>query len=401
MPKFSRTVKLYLTILLFCCSIHVEAEAQRDPRTLGFVKGFTWGWDGRHGDYSSLQAMDSMEKMADMGCDWVCISFATSMHAYDDPQFGWSKENPHMVSDEDLHAAISMARKLNLKVILKPVVNCRDGVWRAWIRFYRPVTDDEKARGIDSAYDPWGENPGVREGLVKDEQKWDEWWKNYSRFVRHYAKIAQDEQVELFCLGCEMNSTEDQVEHWQSVIRDVRETYEGLLTYNVNHGREKEVLWWDAVDVVGISAYYPVPPLAGDSLEEAVQQTTSKADMIATLNGVKLELAELSDKIHKPILFIETGVTSVRGAAHYPWSHSDAHPESSVDQEEQRNYYEAMLEVFWNEPWFVGFTWWDWPARLYVESKAADDRGFCIYGKQAEKLLRDWYAKPTPARTSP
>ncbi|TWU29252.1 glycoside hydrolase family 113 [Bythopirellula polymerisocia] len=401
MAMFGHVLRSSLVILVLSGSMLVHAEGFQDSTSLGFVKGYTWGWDGRHGDYASPQAQDSMTKMADLGCNWICIAFGTSMSAYDNPQFRWSTNNPYMVSDEDIRAAIAQARKLKLKIILKPVVNSRDGVWRAWIRFFRPVTDEEKTQGIHGEYDPWGDTPGIRKGMVIDEKAWSKWWENYTEFLKHYAKIAQDEQVELFCLGCEMNSTEDQVEQWRSVIKDVRNIYCGQLTYNANHGREKDLVWWDMVDVISISAYYPVDPPPGKPLEEAVKQTTSKSEIVAALNGIKQELAELSTKLHKPILFIETGVTSVRGCARYPWSHGDAHPESPIDQQEQVNFYEAMLEVFWNEPWFMGYTWWDWPAKLYLDSDAVDNRGFCVYGKPAENVLREWYAKPTAVRTSP
>ena len=257
MQIYSLPSYIGFALIAFSASLPADGQEHRDPTALGFVKGYTWGWDGRHGLYASPQARDSMKKMADMGCDWVCISFATTMPTYDNPQFNWSTDNPRMVSDEDIHAAVAMARDLKLKVILKPVVNCRDGVWRAWIRFYRPITAEEKAQGIEGESDPWGESPGVREGMVRDQQKWRQWWENYAGFLTHYAEIAEDEQVEMFCLGCEMSSTEDQVERWRNLIEDVRNVFHGCLTYNANHGRENELAWWDAVDVVGISGILP------------------------------------------------------------------------------------------------------------------------------------------------
>ena len=42
----------------------------------------------------------------------------------------------------------------------------------------------------------------------------------------------------------------------------------------------------------------------------------------------------------------------------------------------------------------MGWCWWEWPAHLYNKEDAANDREFCIYGKQAEGVLREWYAKP-------
>jgi hypothetical protein len=299
-----------------------------------------------------------------------------------------------MVSDDEIRHAIDLARDNGLRVILKPVVNCDDQVWRAWIRFYRPVTDEERAQGITGEFDPWGEEPRRRDGYVKDMAKWETWWQNFGGFLIHYAHIAAEKEVEAVCLGCEMNSTEEFEARWRDLIARVRDVYGGQITYDVNHGREREVAWWDAVDFISTSAYYAVPPPQGVAVEEAILKTTSKSDIVAELERVKDELTAVSAKWQKPILFIETGVTNVRGCARYPWSHPYAEIESPLDETEQANYYEAMFEVFWEEPWFMGFAWWDWPARLYSRDRASANRGFSVYGKQAEEVVRAWYAKP-------
>ncbi len=241
--------------------------------------------------------------------------------------------------------------------------------------------------------DPWADNPFMRFGQVSDAGQWDQWWQSFEGFLLHYAAIAQEKHVEALCLGCEMSSTEEFEDRWRKLIGQVRGVYDGALTYDVNHGRESEVKWWDAVDVISISAYYHVPPPAGQSEEEAVKQTTTVAEIAATLALRKAELAGLHQRWDKPILFIETGCTNVRGCARYPWSHPDEKFGHPLDEVEQANYYEAMFETYWNEPWFLGFTWWDWPARLYDRRDAAGHRGFCVYGKQAEEVVRVWYAK--------
>jgi hypothetical protein len=281
-------------------------------------------------------------------------------------------------------------------VILKPVVNCRDQTWRAWIRFYRPVTDEERAAGTTGELDPWGDEPVMREGEVKDLAAWERWWSNYQNFLIHYAEIAQEKDVEIFCLGCEMSSSEEFVNKWRSLISEVRAIYDGQLVYDINHGREMELPWWDAVDIIGVSGYYQVPPSEGTTIEEAVKQTTSEAEIAAELAKVKQHLAEVSKKWQKPVMMIETGVTNVRGCARYPWSHPDAHPESPRDDTEQANYYRAMFKTFADAPWFMGYAWWDWPARLYSDEEAATNRGFCVHGKEAEQVLQEWYAKPAP-----
>ena len=340
-----------------------------------------------------------MKELAATGADWVCISFATDMQTASDPEFTWGENQPSMVSDDEVRHAIDLARRYRLKVILKPVVNVKDGTWRAWIKFFREATESETASGKAGVLDPWGEKEIFRENEVQDTEKWERWWCNFSAFLNHYASIAEEKEVEVLCLGCEMSSTEQFEGHWRRVIQSVRAKYSGFITYDINHGRELNHTWWDAVDIISISGYYQVPPPHGVTIEEAVERTTGKAEIVSALRQVRDRLAETSAKWGKPILFIETGVTNVRGCARHPWSHPDERLGSPLDQTEQANYYEAFFEVFWGEPWFMGYTWWAWPAKLYDSSEATSDRGFCIYGKEAEHVLRGWYAKPAPAVT--
>jgi hypothetical protein len=400
--RYARAVLQAAVVLsLVAAAAPDSARAAPAAWSTGVIKGVTWGWVARRGEYSSPAAADSMQKLAETGATWVCIAFAATAPTYDAADFRWGDDAPDMASDADIRRAIQLARDNGLKVILKPTINCGDGTWRAWIRFFRPLTDAERAEGATGVDDPWGETPTRREGMAVDEQKWSTWWRHFSNFLIHYAELAADENVEVLCLGCEMNSTEADEARWRQTIAAVRTKYSGLLTYNSNHGRERDLAWWDAVDLISISAYYEVPPPAGVTVEEAAKTATSKQDMLARLQGVKSELAALSAAHDKPILFIEAGVTNVRGGARYPWSHPNAHPESPLDEAEQANYYAAHFETFWGEPWFMGFAWWDWPATLYPAGRADENRGFCIFGKQAEEVLKEWYAKPTPARIRP
>lgn len=389
-------MKLLTLLLAIINCAAVALAAPPDDAKHEFVKGISWGWVGSRGDYESPEAAESMKHLAETGAEWVCIAFGANMKSHNDPNFTWGDDNPHMVNDDEVRHAIKLARDNNLKVILKPVVNCDDQTWRAWIKFYRPVTAEEKAAGTTGELDPWGDDPVIREGEVKDLAAWARWWNHYQNFLIHYAEIAKEQNVEIFCLGCEMSSTEEFVDEWRQAIGEVRAIYDGQLVYDINHGREMTLPWWDTVDIIGVSGYYPVPPPEGVAMEEAIKQTTSEAEIAAELVKVRDQLALVSAKWHKPVMMIETGVTNVRGCARYPWSHPDALPDSPLDDSEQANYYRAFLKTFETAPWFMGYSWWDWPARLYPHEEAAENRGFCIYGKEAENVLKEWYAKPAP-----
>jgi arabinogalactan endo-1,4-beta-galactosidase len=147
---------------------------------------------------------------------------------------------------------------------------------------------------------------------------------------------------------------------------------------------------------MSVSAYYPV---GTDDVNLALKDDISKIpDSEITVEKLKerwqpykKELKEVSKKWDKPIFFIEIGVCSAKGFSAAPWTH----PKEKVayDGQGQARFYRAALETFWDEPWFMGFAWWAWRPNLYPVEKAEGHTGFCIYGKPAESVIRDWYNK--------
>ena len=90
------------------------------------------------------------------------------------------------------------------------------------------------------------------------------WFNNaggYGDYIRHMADIAQEKNVELFSMGVELETVQTQEANWRSLVGDVRSRYNGKLVYGANWGNPaigNTVNWWDAVDYVGIDAYYPL-----------------------------------------------------------------------------------------------------------------------------------------------
>ncbi|MGA2914690.1 MAG: hypothetical protein ABSE89_01540 [Sedimentisphaerales bacterium] len=338
---------------------------------IGFVKGFSWGWSGWRGQYLGDAPADSMKKLADTGSNWVCISFGAEMATPNQPQIFWGDSYKRMVTDDEIRRAIQLARDNNLKVILKPVVNVYDGTWRAWIKFQ------------------------TKTGKT-DMQAWDKWWSDFRLFLLHYAKIAEETNCEMLCLGCEMISTEDFEWRWRNLIAEIRQIYGGVITYDVNHGREDKVNWFDALDVISISAYYPVGTddvliALKDDLSKVPPSDSSVEALKRRWKPIKERLEKISEKFDRPMLFIELGVCSAKGCSAAPWTHEE--PNMIYDGDEQKRYYQATIETFWNEPWFIGFAWWEWSSHLYNLQEADKNIGFGVYGKPAEQLIRQWYGK--------
>ncbi|MEN6386925.1 MAG: hypothetical protein ABFD79_17225 [Phycisphaerales bacterium] len=375
-PSDNKYLKIEFTGKAQISRVEIKYAASKSKFTstyspTGFIKGFTWGWTGQRGQYLGDAPADSMKKLAETKTQWVCISFAGDMEEPNIPDIQWGDSYKRMATDAEIRRAIQLARDNKLKVILKPVVNVYDGTWRAWIKF-----DDA---------------PGV-----KNMAKWDIWWADFREFLIHYAKIAQETNCEMLCLGCEMESTEEFDIRWRNLITEIRQIYGGPITYNFNHGRENCVTWLDAVDVIGISAYYPVGTddvltALKDDISKVPASDTSVAEQKRRWLPIKKDLQKISKTFDRPIFFIELGLCSAKGCAAAPWTHED--PNMIYDGDEQARFYQAAFETFWNEPWFIGYAWWEWSSNLYKKEDGKTNIGFGIYGKPAEDLLRKWYGK--------
>lgn len=317
-----------------------------------FCKGYTWGFFSREGELLTDRAEQSMKRLASNGLDWICITvngwqetfYSTTIFSL----YGLTQ------TDAEIEHAVGMAKSLGLKVCLKPMVNCLDRSWRARIDF--PTEE-----GCDY---------------------WEKWFASYNRFMLYYAKMAEKLGCEMLCTGCEMAGMDKQASRCRDMIAKVREVYNGIVMHNINHGDEFRFSWLSDVDVIGISAYYPV--------------TDAENKGIDTMRRRWAEVTERLEKCHeyygRPIMFAEIGVRNEQGCTAYPWDFHDR-PEKPIDEQEQSDFYESAMEATWDKSWFCGYFWWDWKAVLPPEDKAKADRDFTVYGKLAEKTLKKWYTE--------
>lgn len=318
-----------------------------------WIKGFTYGWMAGKGDYRTEKAVQSQDLLYDIGINWMCLAFPVMQRGFSSTEIFFDYR--YTVTDKDIIFAVNRAHEHGIKVCLKPVINCADGMWRALIDF--------------PDYD-----------MLGNDRYWKEWFESYGAFLEHYAEIAQDTGCEMFCIGCEMSGTERKEEYWRHLIKNIRKIYTGPLVYNTNHNREGEVVWFDAVDYIGISAYYRIGGEPG----------ASKENMLASWANVREQLKLLSDNLGKQVIFMEIGCRSAKGCAMMPWDFT--HSELERSEEEQADFYDTCLTVFHKEPWFAGAFWWDWSTVIYnTVNEAKKDTGFNIHLKKAEDIVKHWY----------
>ena len=162
--------------------------------------------------------------------------------------------------------------------------------------------------------------------------------------------------------------------------------FEGPITYAslsttgapVPHGEEQRITWWDALDYIGIDAYYPLTRKDDPTVAELKNAWDNKGHL-ALLEG-------LSRKFQKPIILTEFGYRSADGANKIPGAHRNQAP---LDLQEQADAYQAAFEVLWGQPWLAGIFWWQWFADPNIGG--ADDDGFTPHGKPAEQVLTSYY----------
>ena len=61
--------------------------------------------------------------------------------------------------------------------------------------------------------------------------------------------------------------------------------------------------------------------------------------------------------------------------------------------EEQSAWYETMLAACEKRSWVEGMAFWSWGERLYPEKKALERMDYDIFGKPAERVVKDFYER--------
>jgi len=301
------------------------------------------------GEYQKPEAALSLRNLQATGADWISLIVT----GYQDNLASTTitRAAPNTPSDDDLIHIIRLAHRLGLKVMLKPHLNLlqEKNYWQ-------------------------GE---IGQAFV-DEKAWQAWFASYEAFIAHYATLSQTQKVDLFCLGGELQGTTAKEKAWRQIVARVRQIYSGPITYAANYGGEETAItWWDAVDFIGVDAYYPLTDKTNPSREELKAAWQPSAD----------RLRQLSVRWKKPILITEIGYRSWDGANRRPWQWQTQG--GRVDLQEQADCYQATFETVYRQPWCAGIYWWYWQIDPFAGGPYDDS--YTPQDKPAEEILRAWW----------
>lgn len=264
-------------------------------------------------EWASDMMVPTLTEIQQLGGNWVAIHPYAAIAA-DGTVRSWSF-GPNRTPEHVLRP-IREAHALGLKILIKPHL----------------------------AY--WG-SPFSWRGEIefKDDASWKRFWDSYRTWIVQLAGVARE--ADGFVVGTELDRMLGFDTEWRTLIAEVRKQTKAPLTYAANWSDYQRVGFWDALDSIGIQAYFPVTEAENPSAAELRRGWSQ---------GMK-KLSAFSALHDRPIIFTELGYNRSFTAAARPWEYHTDGPEAETFQ---RACLTAALEAVEKEPRVVGVFLWKW-----------------------------------------
>jgi len=268
-------------VLLTAFALPVHADNSGDPHAI--VRGMTITCPRAGQVWGSDLMVETMTKLKGMGVNWITIhpyggisgdgSVGRGMidRLYEDPRW--------------LTRAIDEAHALGLKIMIKPHI----------------------------AY--WGSPFSWRGEIEFDtDEAWDRFFATYDEWITRVARVTRN--ADAFVVGTELDRTIRFEDQWRAIIGHVHEITNAPLTYAAGWDHFEDVAFWDALDVVGIQAYFPLTD---------VEDPPTQEDLDAAWTKLVDRLEAYSARHNRRIVFTELGYNRSLHAAIRPWEYRQHH----------------------------------------------------------------------------
>ena len=337
---------VFLLLLLVACS---KAPAVLPEKN--FVKGMTisaqtWGWE-----WATPEMAQALDELKSLGVNSI------SIHPYAQIQ-----NDGHVrfrVADDNREVTVPLdwARDRGLSVMLIPHIAYWGSkfLWRGEIKF-------------------------------ETNEEWDRFFADYETWIVRMAQLAEAHGAGTFCIGLEFTEAQKFEARWRKIIAAVRAVYHGKLTYGGNWDSFAEVKFWDALDFIGVLAYFPLTKSDNPSREEIAAAWDKKC----------VELTAFS-KAHgdKQLLFVEIGYNESARAAAEPWAFKTGGPHA---EEVQQRCIEVALDLPKHCPALAGMYWWKW----FPELPTRERENYRLQTPAIKALIaRHWRETAAPAPAAP
>ena len=393
-----------------------EGQSGFEDSICGIHIGGNWGTNT---EWIKLLPDSWFDYLHSLNANWVGISISMTLEGSMDRTIEecGSNEDFETFNEEELRGLIRALRADGFHVYLTLAfedVGGDDEPQGQQVQRWQlgdPFIPNEESR-VWKQYWPWDPGHPEHDAFVQD------FFASYTTFAVRYAKLCQEEDVELFSLGTETDRlfrTRTRGSRWPTefreelseMVRQVHGVYDGAVTYDMlsfsftdPFPQGLHSLWLDtAMDVIGISAYFDLLPRYS-----ALSLPPSDNKLMAAWRTIFTNyLSPLAaDHPDLPIVFLEFGYTDYPGAASNPNAVGFIDREmidrdaNGLDdgQEEQAAILSAFFRVVEENPDVLDGVF-SWGEMIAPDSIWAADfgckRSHAVRQKLAEDVIREAY----------
>ncbi len=296
----------------------LEAEVRGAGSDATLVRGMTiscHGWGREWGTDAFARELDDLRAL---GVNWVAI------HPYagiaGDGSLTWREMDPESPPDW-IARPIREAHARGMSIFVVPHIAQWGSPWR-----YRGEID------------------------FSNEASVERFFADYTRWITLVARCAKG--ADGFAVASELDQLAGHESRWRAVIAEVRVATDARLTWAASWNHYAEVPFWDAVDAIGIQAYFP--------LSTADEPTA--LELRAAWTPILADLRQLHERTGKPVVFTELGYNCSLAAAREPWAYATERGEALARAEalQVRCLDSALESIATESTWLRGAILWKW-----------------------------------------
>lgn len=283
------------------------------PAHDGAVRGMTISCPTSGVEWGSEGMVQALDELQELGVNWIAIHPYARIHA--DGRVGYREID---VSDppEWLARPIREAHARDIKVMIKPHL----AYWGSPFSWRGEITFD-------------------------DDAEWERFFTDYQAWVTMLATASAD--ADAFVVGTELDKTLSHEAEWRQVIAAARDVSPASFTYAANWTDYERVPFWDALDAVGVQAYFPLVDADGPTTPAALEQGWDE---------VLVKLSTIATDTGKPVVLTEFGYPRSEHAASKPWLAEDDPKAEAL----QLAALTCALNALDKDPRIVGGFLWKW-----------------------------------------
>ena len=312
----ARVVLVGAVVVLSAMASAVPAVSAQD----GKIRGMTVSTPRGSAEWGRDSIVPAFAELKSLGSNWV------SIHPYAridrNGEVRWRRQDGDSdQAPEWLRRPIEEAHRQGLKIFVKPhLAHWGSYSWRGEIAY---------------------EDPEARERFFRTYRQW----------ISTMARFSSG--ADAFAVGTELDGTIEHEDEWRATIAAVRAEFDGPLTYAANWTDYERIPFWDALDAIGIQAYFPLLDRS-----RVGERLPPQSEFDAGWRSIMARMREFSERHDKIVVFTELGYNLSSKAPYEPWDYEAKGGRYAAELQERCM--RAALSAIAMEPSVVGAFLWKW-----------------------------------------